>query len=82
MPGTTANRSIRNPNHPKHGDNFKVEPIRTVNAINKVKQYLAPSSRNFAVGINTTYRASGLLSIRLGQVRHLRTGKVATASRV
>jgi integrase len=66
-----------NPNHPKLGDTIKVEPIRTVNAINKIKKALAPSPRNFAifvVGINTAYRASELLSIRLGQVRHLKPG--------
>ena len=66
-----------NPNHPKLGDTIKVEPIRTVNAINKIKKALAPSPRNFAifvVGINTAYRASELLSIRLGQVRHLQPG--------
>ena len=53
-----------NPNHPKLGDTIKVEPIRTVNAINKIKKALAPSPRNFAlfvVGINTAYRASELL---------------------
>ena len=66
-----------NPNHPKLGDTIKVEPIRTVNAINKIKKNLAPSPRNFAlfvVGINTAYRASELLSIRLKQVRHLAPG--------
>lgn len=68
---------IPNPNHPKSGDTIKVEAIRTVNAINKLKQYLVPSPRDFAlfvVGINTAYRASELLSIRLGQVRHLKPG--------
>lgn len=69
--------AIPNPNHPKLGDTIKVEPIRTVNAVNKIKKALAPSPRNFAlfvVGVNTAYRASELLSIRLGQVRHLKTG--------
>ena len=71
------NTEILNPNHPKLGDTIKVEPIRTVNAINKLKHYLAPSPRNlalFVVGINTAYRASELLSIKLGQVRHLQPG--------
>ena len=66
-----------NPNHPKLGDTIKVEPIRTVNAFNKIKKNLAPYPRNFAlfvVGINTAYRASELLSIRLKQVRHLAPG--------
>lgn len=70
-------KELRNPNHPRMGDTIKVEPIRTVNAINKLKQYLAPSPRNYAlfvVGINTAYRASELLSITLGQVRHLSPG--------
>ncbi|MEL6368168.1 MAG: tyrosine-type recombinase/integrase [Pseudomonadota bacterium] len=68
---------IANPNHPKLGDTIKVEPIRTVNSINKIRKALAPSPRNlalFVVGINTAYRASELLSIRLGQVRHLAAG--------
>jgi hypothetical protein len=37
-----------------------VDPIRTVNAINKIKKALAPSPRNFAifaVGINTDRKA-------------------------
>lgn len=66
-----------NPNHPKLGDTIKVEPIRIVNAINKIKKNLAPSPQNlalFVVGINTAYRASELLSSRLKQVRHLTPG--------
>ena len=77
MHTTTQLNEIPNPNHPKPGDTIKVEPIRTVNAINNLKKFLAPSPRNsalFIVGINTAYRASELLSIRLGQVRHLRPG--------
>ncbi len=77
MLNSEISRPIPNPNHPKLGDTIKVEPIRTVNAINKIKKALAPSPRNFAVfvvGINTAYRASELLSIRLGQVRHLKPG--------
>jgi len=70
-------RPIPNPNHPRLGDTIKVEPIRTVNGINKIKKALAPSPRNlalFVVGINTAYRASELLSIRLKQVRHFQPG--------
>ena len=77
MHTATQIAEIPNPNHPKLGDTIKVEPVRTVNAINNLKKYLAPSPRNFAifvVGINTAYRASELLSIRLGQVRHLQPG--------
>lgn len=74
---TNESALIANPNHPKPGDTIKVEPIRTINAVNKIKKALAPSPRNFAlfvVGVNTAYRASELLSIRLGQVRHLQAG--------
>ena len=38
-----------NPNHPKSSDTIKVEPIRTVNAINNLKKHLADSPRNFAL---------------------------------
>lgn len=77
MLNTDTSGSIANPNHPKLGDTIKVEPIRTVNAVNKIKKALAPSPRNYAlfvVGVNTAYRASELLSIQLGQVRHLAVG--------
>ncbi|MEO1244143.1 MAG: tyrosine-type recombinase/integrase [Pseudomonadota bacterium] len=77
MLDTNVSTAIANPNHPKLGDTIKVEPIRTVNAVNKIKKALAPSPRNlalFVVGVNTAYRASELLSIRLGQVRHLEAG--------
>lgn len=73
----TAETLSKNPNHPKPGDTIKVEPIRTVNSINKIKKSLSDSPRNFAlfvVGINTAYRASELLSIKIHQVRHLEVG--------
>ena len=68
---------IANPNHPKLGDTIKVEPIRTVQAIYKIKSQLAGQPRNyclFVLGINTAYRASELLSIRVGHVAHLLPG--------
>lgn len=71
-----------NPNHPKLGDTIKVEPIRTVNAINKIKKALAPSPRNlalFVVGINTAYRASELLQSR---GRHFRIENRPLALRI
>ena len=43
MHTATQIAEIANPNHPKPGDTIKVEPIRTVNAINNLKKYLAPS---------------------------------------
>lgn len=65
---------ILNPNHPKLGSTIKVGPIRSIAAINNIKLNLYPTPRNYALfvmGINTAYRASELLSIRIGQVRHL-----------
>lgn len=64
-------------NQPKKGDLIKVEPIRTVNAINKIKKALEGHPRNyclFVVGINTNLRASDLLKITAGHVRHLQPG--------
>jgi len=77
MHSTAQLAAIPNPYHPRFGDTFKVEPIRTVNGAINQNQHLAPFSRTFGlfhVGINTAYRASDLLSIRIGQVRHLQSG--------
>ena len=32
---------MANPNHPKSGDTIKGQPVRTLNAINKIKKTLA-----------------------------------------
>lgn len=61
-------------NHPPLGSTIKVEPIRSVQGINKIKDLLASKPRDyclFVLGINTAFRASELLSIRVGQVRYL-----------
>ena len=67
----------QNPNRPKPGSKIKVEPIRTKVAIDHIKKILCDQPRNlclFTLGINTAFRAGELLSIRLGQVRHLQVG--------
>lgn len=67
----------QNPNRPKPGSSIKVEPIRTKVAIDHIKKILRDQPRNlclFTLGINTAFRANELLSIRLGQVRHLQVG--------
>lgn len=67
----------QNPNRPKTGSSIKVEPIRTKIAIDNIKKILRDRPRNFCLftlGINTAYWAGELLSIRLGQVRHLDIG--------
>ena len=66
-----------NPHHPKKGSTIKVEPIRDRKAIKRIKKMLDDNPRNlclFTLGINTAYRANELLSIRVGQVRHLEPG--------
>ena len=72
-----ADPGPRNSNHPPPGSTIKVEPIRTVHAINKLKSLLESNPRNyclFVLGINTAFRASELLSIRVGQVKYLSPG--------
>ncbi|SEM89007.1 tyrosine-type recombinase/integrase [Palleronia pelagia] len=70
---------LRNSNHPKSGSTTKVEPIRDLAAIAEIKKKLSCRPRDlclFTLGINTAYRANELLSIRVGQVAHLRAGDV------
>ncbi len=66
-----------NINHPKQGSVITVEPIRDIQAIMAIKQILIAKPRDyclFVFGINTAYRASELLSISCGQVKHLAYG--------
>jgi integrase len=72
-----AGRKGGNSNHPRKGSSIKVEPIRDLAAIAKIKGLLADHPRNlclFTLGINTAFRANELLSLTLGQVEHLRVG--------
>ncbi len=58
----------KNPHHPKPGSRIKVAPICAKQAIQQIKQAFAKNPRNlcfFTVGLNTDYRASELLSIRV-----------------
>ena len=67
----------RNFNHPKKGSSIKVEPIRDLAVIRQIKILLAEKPRDlclFTLGINTAFRANELLSIRVGQVVHLKVG--------
>lgn len=68
-----------NPNHPPKGSSIKVEPIRSKRGIENLKKILADKPRDarlFTLGINTAYRANELLSVRVGQVRHVEVGDV------
>jgi len=65
-------------NHPQKGSEIKVEPIKDVKDIRSIKRLLKDQLRNlciFTLGINTNLRASDLLKITAGQVRHLQPGE-------
>jgi integrase len=64
-------------NHPQIGDKIKVEPIKSEKDIRNIKNFLSNKPRDLAIfilGINTNLRASDLLKITIGQVRHLQPG--------
>lgn len=68
-------KTCLNPNHPVKGSIIKVEPIRDLSAIEDLKNLLSKNSRDFCLftlGINTAFRASELVSIKVGQVVHLK----------
>lgn len=61
-------------NHPQKGSTIKVEPIRDLKNIKAIKRLLSDNLRDLAIfttGINTNLRASDILKITVGQVRHL-----------
>ncbi len=67
-------------NHPRPGSTIKVEPIRSLSAIQDIKDILRERNLRdyclFTLGINTAYRASELLSLTVGQVAYLKAGDV------
>lgn len=66
-----------NKNHPKKGDQIRVDPIRELKDIKSIRKLLADKPRDlclFVLGINTNLRASDLISITVGDVRHLKPG--------
>lgn len=68
---------MSNQNHPAEGSQIKVDPIRDLKDIQKIKKLLADKPRDLAIftlGINTNLRASDILQITVGQVRHLNPG--------
>jgi integrase len=63
-----------NQNHPRQGDQIKVDPIKSVKDIKAIKKLLAGNALYaalFTVGINTNLRAGDLLKITADQVRGL-----------
>jgi integrase len=62
-------------NHPKRGDMIRVQPITNIKNVKAIKKLLVDRPRDlalFTVGINTNLRASDLLQIKAGMVRHLK----------
>lgn len=69
---------MANPNHPQKGDTIRVDPIRSEKDIRNIKKLLSDKPRDLAIftlGINTNLRASDILKITVGQVRHLQPGE-------
>jgi len=70
-------RKGENTNRPAKESKIKVDPIRELKDIKLIKKLLTDNPRNlclFVLGINTNLRASDLLRITAGQVRHLQPG--------
>lgn len=64
-------------NHPKKGSSIKVEPIRDLKAIKRIKKLREDNPRDlclFTFGINSAYRAGEILSLTVGQVDYLQAG--------
>ena len=64
-------------NHPRAGSSIRVEPIRDLEAIRRIKAQIQDQPRNlclFTLGINTAYRAGEFLSLTVGHVSHLGPG--------
>lgn len=67
-----------NQNRPTEGSQIAVLPIMEQKDIKSIKRFLADKPRDlalFTLGINTNLRASDLLKITVGQVRHLKPGE-------
>lgn len=59
------------------GEKIKVEPIKSEKDINRIIQNLTGHPRNlalFVVGINTNFRASDLLKLKVSDVKYLKPG--------
>lgn len=62
----------------QYGPRGPMEPIRDIEAIERIKANLAAKPRDlalFTVGINTAFRASDILGVNLGDARRLRPGE-------
>ncbi|MGD9975380.1 MAG: tyrosine-type recombinase/integrase [Desulfatirhabdiaceae bacterium] len=76
---------MMNPNHPKKGTETRVDPIKNLKDIKLLKKILKEKPRDhalFVMGINTNLRASDLINITVGQVRHLKPGDDLTLKEI
>jgi len=72
---------MRNPNHPKKGDNISVQPIRDLKDIESIKKLLSKTQRDlllFTIGINNGLRCGDLLRLKVGDVKHLKVNDTLT----
>ena len=77
MNGVIIMKKGLNLNHPQIGSRITVDPIRKLRDVKAIKAILASSPRDLALftfGINTNLRASDLLRITIGMVKHLEAG--------
>jgi integrase len=64
-------------NHPAKGSKIKVDPIRSLDDLEKIKEVLAGKPRDlclFVLGINNGLRISDLLSLKVRDVKSLKPG--------
>lgn len=65
-------------NGPSKGESVRVEPIRSLAAIRRIRKLIEDRPRElclFTVGINTALRANELLSLQVGDVSGLSAGE-------
>jgi integrase len=77
----TLKNARKNPNHPPKGSTIRVDPIKNLKDIKAIKKLLHDKPRDlclFTLGINSNLRASDLLRITAGMVRHLDAGDELT----
>jgi integrase len=82
----TPRQVAQTKNHPAPGSIITVQPIIDKKAIERIKDNLNDHPRNYALfvtGINTAFRASDLLTLKVGDVRgdtirrrEIKTGKI------
>ena len=69
---------LKNTNYPKPGSTIRVDPIRSLKDIARIKKLLADNPRDLAIftlGINSALRASDLVAIPLSSIQNLMVGE-------